>query len=562
MSRLAKKQKVLVTPNPLTTSGDQVEFELKATVPARLIQEKYAYKLDIYYEYGDQQREDIVTYNFRFGEFIYERGKPTMTRQLAFPYSPKKNNGRLMAQGRIINAKTKEIKHTAPLQVATGIVTTPQAVVRNNTITFIPDNYDAEAKPALLEFFFEQDKAELRNYVGSNLDILNQYILDNADAQHVKVYATQSPDEKDKTLAEDRAKAIEEYYRERLAMLDYTGKKVNIRTRFTRDIRDVLTQKVQRSALPKEQVDELLSIINQETDPDKLDKALQKAEAYNYLQLYIYPSMRAATVEINYQLNRRSDYEIYLLAKRIAQQKVKADELTEDELHYAATLTPLLAEKRELYEAAVKSTNKWPAYYNLGTVYIEMAQKEYRPAVKLALLKKAIHNLTFAGYRNPSSSVFYSLASAYHLSNQKQEALENYKYAIKLGGKEEVLNKIFADKAALEIEMGLYNEAIESLRYAGDNYQTNMNMGLIYMLKENYEGAARYYNRALTHKPEDAHANYSMAVVGARSNNEQMLTEHLRKAVKSDPELIRKAVEDIEFRAWHRKPSFEEALLR
>jgi Tfp pilus assembly protein PilF len=89
-----------------------------------------------------------------------------------------------------------------------------------------------------------------------------------------------------------------------------------------------------------------------------------------------------------------------------------------------------------------------------------------------------------------------------------------------------------------------------------------MNMGLVYMLKENYDGAARYYNRALTHQPDDAKAHYSMAIVGARSQNEQLLTEHLRKAVKKDPSLIRKAVEDLEFKAWQRKPSFEDALIR
>jgi tetratricopeptide (TPR) repeat protein len=190
-----------------------------------------------------------------------------------------------------------------------------------------------------------------------------------------------------------------------------------------------------------------------------------------------------------------------------------------------------------------------------------MARKEYRQPAKQALLAKAIHNLSFAGFRNPAPNVYYSLASAYHLRGDMLEALQYYEYAIRLGGDEKVLQRVFADKAALEIEIGQYDDAVASLRYAGDTYHTNMNLGLSYLLKENYEGAERFYGRALELKPKDALAYYCLALIGARTQNEQMLEQNLRSAVQADKAFVQRAIEDTEFAAYRDRPAYKDALL-
>ncbi|MFD2247678.1 tetratricopeptide repeat protein [Pontibacter ruber] len=563
MVKHAKKQEISVQPNPLAASGNEVSFEMKASVPEKLIKKKHRYKLEVYYEYGEEKRDELGSFNFEFGEFIYEDGKPTITKVLAFPYDPKKDKGRLMVQGLAIDKRDDDVKYTEPQQVAAGLLTTPLLMVRNNEVTYIPDNYAEEAAgPTVLSFFFEQDQAKLRNYIGSNLQALEQYTMDNVGEQKIKIVAGQSPDEAGSGLAKKRAKVLEDYYRSKVKALDYSGKKIDLQTRVEEQNWKLLVQKVKTSALPKAQVQEVAAIVqSKKTDREK-QKALEQTEAYDYLQQYVYPTMRYADVEINYNRSRKSNYELYLLAQKIANETADADVLTEEELQHAATLTPLLDEKRKLYEAAVKTTDKWPAYHNLGKVYIEMARKDYRPKAKKALLAKAIHNLTFAGFRNPKAEVYYSLASGYHVRGDKLEALQYYDYAIKLGGSKELLQRIFADKAALEIEIGQYDDAIESLRYAGDSYQTNMNLGLSYLLKENYEGAVEFYNRALEQQPGDALAYYSLAIIGARTKNEQMLSENLRRAVRADKTYTQKAIADKEFEAYHNKPPYEDALIR
>lgn len=559
MIRLAKKQEITVQPTPLVANGQLVEFEIKATMPPKLIKDGYRYKLDVYYEYGDQQREQVGAINFEFGEFLYEKGRPTITKQFSFPYTPKKNKGKLYVQGMAINKANEDVKYSEPKLIATGLITTPLLIVRNNEILFIPDSYAKEAdQPALLTFYFEEEQAKLRSHLGSNLQVLDQYIADNVTSQTVTITASKSPDET-KEMAQKRLAALENYYRSKLAVLDYTNKKVTIKTLPLKDTWEQLVTKIKASALPKALVQEVITIANSKLSDKEKDETLQKTQANDYLQLYVYPALRYAEVTIDYRRDKKADYELYLLAKQIAEEKAPADALTEQELQHAATLTPLLAEKKQIYEAAVKTTNKWPAYHNLGKVYVEMARKEYRLKAKQALLAKAIHNLTYAGFRNPTAPVYYSLASAYHVRGDKLEALQYYDYAIKLGGSPEELKRIFADKAALEIEIGQFDDAIESLKYAGNSYQTQMNLGLSYLLKENYEGALEFYNKALELQPNDALANYSLAVIAARTKNETMLTTHLRQSIKADNSYTLKAIEDMEFDAYRSQQAYKDA---
>ncbi|MEJ8802693.1 tetratricopeptide repeat protein [Pontibacter sp. H249] len=561
MVKVAEKhQKIEVQPSPLVASGQLVNFDIKGQIPKKLIKDRQRYKLDVYYEY-DQQRESIGSLNFEFGEFIYEKGTPTINRQMSFPYSPKKEEGRLMVQGMAIDNKTGNTKYAAPKQIAVGLNTTPLLLVRNNAYDFIPDTYEEAAeKPATLTFYFEEDQAKLRNYIGSSLEVLDKYIADNVASQNITITASQAPNETG--MAQARVKALETYYKNQLQINDYSNKKVNIKTEIEPENLELLQQKIQASALPKTDKQEVLTILNSDISVKEKLKALEKTNANDYLKQYVYPVMRTAEVTFNYNRNRKADYELYLLAKKIAEEKVPASVLTEEELQHAATLTPLLNEKRKFYEAAVKSTDKWPAYYNLGVVYTELARKEYRPKAKQALLAKAIHNLTFAGFRNPTAKVYYSLASAYHQRNDFLEALQYYDYAIKLGGSPEELQYIFADKAALEIEIGQYDDAIESLRYAGNSYQTNMNLGLSYMLKENYKGAQEFYTSALELKPNDALAYYSMAIIGARTQNEQMLESNLRQAVRADKSFTQKAINDLEFSDYRNKAAYKDALIK
>ena len=559
------KQKIVVTPQLLEVHGENVFFEVKAQIPTELIEKKPVYGIDLVYNYGPKAVEPIGKMRFATGEFIYEDGKPTITRQYTFKYYPEKSKGRLLATP-VVARKKKSGKRGKTIEVASGVITTSKLVVKNNAVSLAPDDYrKGVSEPLTLPFFFDAGEAKLRDYLGTNMDVLKELIESNYKTTLVEITAGHSPeaaDSEELRLALKRAQAIEKYYKHELDVKSYTNSSKSVKFKVRPVVRNWgrFLKQVQLSALSPEQVNEILNIVNGSGTFLEKEKQLAKLDSYEYLQLYVYPTLRYADVRITYEIPQKKDSEIYLLSKKIIENRIDSDKLTEEELRYSATLTPLLSEKLKIYQAAAENTLKWQAFNNLGVTYVQLSQQALKPETRDKLLREAIVNLTYASHRNPTAQLFYNLASAHHMRGNTLEALRSYDYAIKLGGPVALLQQVFADKAALEIEIGQLDDAVTSLAYAAPGYQTLMNKALLYTLKGNYEDSRKFYEEALILKPNDALAHYCLAVIAARTNQENELAAHLRKATQLEKKLTAKAIEDPEFRAYVKTPVFQEAL--
>ena len=71
---------------------------------------------------------------------------------------------------------------------------------------------------------------------------------------------------------------------------------------------------------------------------------------------------------------------------------------------------------------------------------------------------------------------------------------------------------------------------------------------------------AKDYNKARTtldavQRP-DAYTDYLKAIVGARTNNLQLVTTHLRDAINKQPSLKQKAAADLEFSKYFTNADF------
>jgi tetratricopeptide (TPR) repeat protein/outer membrane protein OmpA-like peptidoglycan-associated protein len=563
--RQSKHQQVSIQPKVLEVNGDNVLFDIKARVPKKMIRKKAAYGLEFHYQYGLDQSEAVGRITFKPGDFLYEDNMPTVNRQFSFPYSPKKNPGKLVMQGIASTPKGRE-KRTPFQELATGLVTTSKLIARNNRVELEPDTYRAKnTGHNVLTFYFDKGSSGLSSFFGSSVPVLKDFVEANIKTQSVEITGATSPEAEEfrnSRLGWQRALAVQKYYRHLLEIAGYTNstKSVQFKTRALPKSWDMFLSRIQNSALPEAEIQQILTIINNPSTNAQKEAALKKLESADYLENYVYPMLRFVEVRIGYTPVPRKDYEIYLLSKKIVDHKVDKEVLTEEELRYAASLTPLLKEKQKIYEAAIAASDHWQAYHNLGVVYLQMARQEGRPAYKKALFQVATRNLTYASHRQPTARNFYHLASAHHLQGNLLEALQAYDYAIKLGGKAGALEFIFADKAALEIETGQLDDALNSLRYAGTSYQNYINKGLCYLLKENYEEAAKFYEAAARIKPQDGLAYYSQAVIAARRQDENQLSAHLQKAVRADKAFTQRAIEDQEFKPYLKKDSFQEAL--
>ena len=563
-----------VRPTPLTAAGETVPFEVVARVPAQHLHKGVAYELLFRYRYEHGLREDTLgRITFVSGNYVYDdsnKGQLVATQKFTLPNTPNRNPGELVAHAQVRELKKngKILRAPDDVRVARGIADPARLVTREDTVlTFLPERADnIMSGTRVLPFFFDEDKWFIRGYLGTNVAALEDLIDANQQTKQVLIIAGHSPDSTDahnRLLASKRVRMLLYYYKQRVKNFSYLNKNEDIRYDTLAYVRkwDTFLQKVTTSALKPDQIDSVVTIINDTKGSfEQKEKALHHLSSFDYIEQYIYPVLRFGTVAVTYTAPKRYDSEVYLLSKKIVAKQIETDALTPEELRYSATLTPLLAEKQRIYETAAANTNSWEAFHNLGVVLLQRAEKEPTDKIQKAYYRRAAVNFTLAAHRNPTAEFFYHAATAYHRAGDRLEALQNYDYAIKLGGARPLLRKVFSDRAALEIEVGQPDEALRSLQYAGPSYQNALNRGLIEVGREHYELALEQYRLAQILRPTAAAPVYGMAVVAARQKNEDAVGNFLKQAVALDRSYAQRAVEDLEFQDYAQGKLFREAL--
>jgi tetratricopeptide (TPR) repeat protein len=566
---------VTARPTPLLASGEAVPFEVTARVPAKHLHKGVAYEVLLRYRYEHGLREDTLgRLAFTVGNFVYDdehKGQLVASQKFTIPNTPGRNPGELLAHGQVRELKKngKVLRANDDVLVARGIADPARLVTREDTVlTLLPERANnTMSGTRVLPFYFDEDKWFIRGYLGTNVQALEDLIDANQHTRQVLIIAGHSPDSTDahnRALASKRVRMLLYYYKQRVKTFSYLNKNEDIRYDTLAYVRkwDTFLSKVTSSALKPEQMDSVVSIINDTRGTfEQKEKALHQLTYFDYIEEYIYPVLRFGTVAVTYTAPKRYDSEVYLLSKKIVEKQVEAEALTPEELRYSATLTPLLAEKQRIYEvAAANNPNSWEAFHNLGVVLLQRGEKEPTPKTQKAYYHRAAVNFTLAAHRNPTAEFFYHAATAYHRAGDRLEALQNYDYAIKLGGPRPLLRKIFSDRAALEIEVGQPDEALRSLQYAGPSYQNTLNKGLILVGREGYDQALEQYRLAQTLRPTAAAPVYGMAVVATRQKNEAEMGTLLKQAIALDRSYAQRAVEDLEFQDYAQGKVFREAL--
>jgi tetratricopeptide (TPR) repeat protein len=567
-------RRVSVEPAPLTAVGESVPFEATARAASRHLRKGAVYEVLLTYKYDHDLRLDTVgRISFAQGDFTYDdsvKGRLVSRRRFTIANSPRRSPGQLMARGQVRELKPKGQVLTAKTEilVARGIADPARRVVIEDTLlALLPEHIsNVTSGTRILPLYFDQGQWFIRSSLGTNIAALEDLIDQNQHTQRVLIAAGHSPDSLDAhkpQLASKRVKMLLYYYKQRVKGFSYLNKVENITfdTLAYRNSWELLLNQVQNSVLKPAQQDSVVSIINDTRGTfAQKERALHKLTYFDYLEDYIYPVLRWGTVAVTYTAPPRYDSEVYILSKKILEKEADIDALTPEELRYSAALTPLLAEKQRIYELAAASTARWEAFYNLGTVLALRAAKEPTLRVQQNYYHRAAVNFTLAAHRHPTAELFYRAAAAHHRAQERLEALQDYDYAIKLGGPRSILRKVFADKAALEIQVGQPEQALTSLRLAGPSYQNYMNQALLLVQRGAYDAATAQYRLALDLRPQAADPHYGLAVAAARRHDEATMASELRQAVRLNRELATQAVEDLEFLDYVQGKAFREAL--
>ena len=448
----------------------------------------------------------------------------TYTMKASFDYVPEMAKSELFLDFKIKQGKKE---YTIPsVKIADGVIATSELpTVGSANAALAPDAFQRiikQAKEAQIMFLIQQANLRASELKSEGLkDFHKQVVTVAGDTKNYKlnditISAYASPDGGVKLntgLAEDRQNNTEKYMKQQLKK----GKiETTVEATYTAQDWEGFQELVSKSSIQDK--DLILRVLSMYQDPEQRETEIKNiSSVYKTLADEILPQLRRARLTANYDVIGRSDEEINEAFD------TDAKVLSVDEFLYAATLTQDKARQEAIYK---KTTELYPsdyrAYNNLGMMAYaandKAAAENYfkQAASKNANAPEVNTNLGLCELVKGNVANAETYLSKSTGANTANEALGN-----------------------LYIKQGQYDKAVAAF---GDT-KTN-SAALAQILAKDYNKAKNTLNAV---KNADAYTDYLMAVVGARTNNADLVKSSMEKVAQKDAALAAKAADDREF---------------
>ena len=201
-----------------------------------------------------------------------------------------------------------------------------------------------------------------------------------------------------------------------------------------------------------------------------------------------------------------------------------ASQLSVEEILYAATLTNDLNKKLEIYtKAAELYASDWRPKNNMGYIYLLQNK-----------LGEAETNFNAAKAIESTPVIMNNLGVIYRLKGDRAAAKTSYQAANGAG------NEVNYNMGILDIMDGDYSSAVSNM----GNYKT-LNLALAQILNGDNESALTTIDES--DDAASAEAYYLKAIIGARTDNSELMMKNLKLAINKDGALKDKAMKDVEF---------------
>ena len=577
MMKMAKDQQLTVDPDPLEVHADKVNFEVSAVLPVKMLKPNLTYSVEVAYDYaGKSAKFDEI--KFTSNEFPNrDSQQPRVSKKFEMPYASEMDKGSLTVQGWGTNDKNGKKKGpTEKMEIAKGLITTSKLVVPAYYGAYVSYDYkdetvdgwtpDEELEPTNVNFYFLQGSSVLRSSekTSDRGKFFQAFIAEKNVTRTVTITGTHSPEGSERIntdLSKNRAEVIEKHYRQMMDRYDYKGIAESIKFVLKPVIEDWTEFKValeKYNGIDQSAKSEILNIVNGSGTFETKEKALNKLPSYKKIFNDLYPDLRAAKTEILTVIEKRTDAEISVLAKQIAEGTLPASTLSYGELAYAAYLTPSLKEKAAIYEATVKTYDNWAAHNNLGAVYLHMAVEGEGNAT--SNLEKAVTQFEISLNKKNNAYAKGNMGSTELMQGNAEKAYASVSDAVAMNPPSKIIYGFNGTKGALEIMAAKYSDAVRTLSSSADNADNMFNKGLAQLLSKDYQNALVTFNELASKDGDYAMASYGAAIAQARLGKADAAIGAISTAVKADPGLKSKIASDLEFNAMMSNANFINAV--
>lgn len=524
------------TPQVLEAVGGQVPVTINGKFPVKYFKKNATVEVTPVLKWNGGEAKSAPAY-FQ-GEKV-QGNNQTISYKMGGNYTMKANFNYVpeMAKSELyltFNAKKGNKNITIPdVKVADGVISTSELV--NNTLSSTnpaagKDKFVRVTNDTLNEqIMFLIQQANIRaNQLKAAKDFNKKVAAYSKDAtkkvDNVEISAYASPDggvKLNTNLSKKRESNTKQLINKQLKG---SKTKADVDSKYTAQDWEGFKQLVAKSDIQDK--DLILRVLSMYQDPAQRENEIRNISAvYQKLAKDVLPQLRRSRLSLNYQNIGKSDEEIAKLSNE------DPSKLNLEELLYSATLTNDNAKKEAIYTTA---TNQYPsdyrAYNNLGNLAYEAgnmdkAESYFKKAASLKEAPEVENNLGLIALSKGDKAEAENYLSKATAAPESNEALGN-----------------------LYIAQGQYDKAVSAFGDAKTN-----SAALAQILTKDYNKAKSTLSNVS--KP-DAYTDYLMAIIGARTDNESMVTSSLKSAVAKDSSLAKKAASDLEFAKYFTNAAF------
>ncbi|MDE6642931.1 MAG: hypothetical protein K2K27_02395 [Muribaculaceae bacterium] len=519
-----------VNPNPLEVVGDRVPATVTANIPAKFFVKNAEVTVTPYLVF-DGQEVASQSYSFQ-GEKVrgnnpvisYENGQ-SVTIPVMYNYQPEMIQSQLALA---FEVRQGSKQYALPrVIVANGVIATAAfadagtvnpAIAPDNFQRIINEKYAADILFLINRANIRNDQLKTSEMIDLNNEIANANAAKNRQIKELNISSYASPDGTwafNSKLAQDRENTTKKYLNDQLKK-DNITEFGELTANFTPEDWEGFQKLVAKSNIQDK--DLILSILSMYKDPEQREREIRNlSSVFDQLAETILPQLRFSRITASIDVIGKSDQEIMELFQ------TNPSALSVDEILYAATLTNNNAQKIKIYETAARQyPNDYRTFNDLGVAQFiagdyNAAQANFAQAARIA-----------PSEAQPQLNL--GLASL---------VKKDYRDAKQKFGNASNLNEVNDALGTLYLMQGDVNAANQAFGNSKSN-----NAALAQILSKNYSQAK---NTLAGVANPDATTYYLTAVLGARTNNEAMVKDNLKKAVKLNPSLAAKAAKDLEF---------------
>ena len=521
-------------PNPLEVVGTQVPATVTGNVPAKFFVKNATVTVTPVLVYGNYQTAGTpVKYQ---GEKV--RGNdPVISYDLGgsvvipanFAYTPEMIKSELYLE---FNVEQGKKQYVLPrVKVADGVVATAAlanagtvdpAIAPDKFQRIINEKYSADIRFLINQANLRESELKSDEMLRLNRDIKTAADDANRQIEEINIESYASPDgslDFNTRLAENREANTQSYLTKQLKK-DKVTEFGELTANFTPEDWEGFQKLVAASNIQDKEL--ILSVLSMYKDPEQREKEIRNLSSiFDQLADQILPQLRKSRITASINVIGKSDQEIMNYFEK------DPSKLNVDEMLYCATLYDNNADKMKVYnKAAEMYPNDYRVYNDLGlTQYVagdyDAARANFSQAARL----------------NPAATEPQMNLGLISLVN-KDYRVANQKFGSAAG-----LEELGDAMGTYYLMTGDANAAVKAFGSSKSN-----NAALAQILTKDYSKAKS--TLGAVNNP-DAMTYYLTAILGARTNNDSMVSSNLRQAVKLDRSLATRALNDLEFKNFN-----------